>query len=297
MSDLPPLVCAIDDRYRTPLAVLMESMAAAHGPALGQLQLIVLHHGLSAESQSSIGRHAELLGLAVQLRTVPRPSARFPVSEWVSEAVYLRLSVGDAIRDHRVVLYLDVDLLVLDDIRDLLRSPLDGALFGAVRDAQHPVIGRGISLPGWRSLGIPAGRDYFNSGVLLLDLDRCRDADLFNRCRRFLNDYPQHARFWDQDALNWAADDRWLRLDRRWNTFPLSALSRVPEYENYAEDILPVRQLIADEETAAILHFAGPDKPWRPGFPDGEALATYQRFAQAAAARQGGQRNQHASIP
>jgi lipopolysaccharide biosynthesis glycosyltransferase len=93
----------------------------------------------------------------VQLRTVPRPPGRFPVSEWVSDAVYLRLSVGDAVPDHRVVLYLDVDLLVL-----------------------------------W---------------------------DLFNRCRHFLDKYPQHARFWDQDALNWAADDRWSRLDRRWNTF------------------------------------------------------------------------------
>jgi lipopolysaccharide biosynthesis glycosyltransferase len=285
MDLLPPVICAVDDRYSGTLCVLMESLAAVHGPAIADLRMIVLHDGLGDASRRLLRRQADALGLVFELRRVPPPPVGFPVSEWVSGAVYLRLSIGDAVTDHPVVLYLDADLLVLDDIRPLLRTTVSGHVFGAVRDAQHPVIGRGISLPGWRQLGLPAARDYFNSGVLLLNLERCRQADLFGRARAFLSEFPQYVRFWDQDALNVVADDGWLRLDRRWNTFPMTALSRVPEYENYAEDILPLRQLIADEDTAAILHYAGPDKPWRPGFPAGRALSTYQRFADAAAAR------------
>lgn len=284
-SALPPVVCAVDERYHGALCVLMESLAVAHGAAVAELRMIVLHQGLSAAGQRRIRRQAEDIGLPLELRVVPPPAARFPVSGWVSDAAYLRLFIGEAIPDHPAALYLDADVLVLDDLRGLLRTTMDGASLAAVRDPEHPLIGLGFSLPGWRELGLPADRDYFNSGVLLFDLERCRATDLFGRCRRFLVERPQHVRFWDQDALNWAVDDQWRRLDRRWNTFPISALSRLPEFDYHAEGVRPLRQLVADEDSAAILHYAGPVKPWQPGFPAGRALDTYRRFADLAAAR------------
>jgi lipopolysaccharide biosynthesis glycosyltransferase len=274
----PPLVCGVDERYTRPLCATMASIAEAHPRIADRPRLIVLHQRLAAAAQQRILGHADRIGLTVELRTVPPPAGRYPVSGWVSDAVYLRLSIAEAIPEEPVALYLDADTMVLDDFGPLLETNLDGALLAAVRDPQNPLIGRGIALPGWESLGLPAGREYFNSGVMLLDLVSCRRAGLFEKARAFLLDHPDSVRFWDQDALNWAADDAWMRLGRRWNTFALSPLAARAGFIHHAESVIPLRTLLAEEETAAVLHFAGPDKPWHDGYPAGSIRDAYRRF-------------------
>ena len=282
---LPPIVCGVDQRYLVALGALMASIAAAHPGTVSQLRLIVLHHGLGRADRAMIVRQAAQLGLAVQIRSVTDVADRYPVSGWVSVAVYLRLAIAQVLGGEPRVLYLDADTLVLDDLRPLLRHPLGGAALAAVRDPQNPTVGSGIALPGWQQLGLPHGRDYFNSGVLLLDLVACERDDLFGRAHRFLMDHPDQARLWDQDALNVAADDRWVRLDRRWNTFAFSGLSRLPGFLHERDGRrLPLPQLVADEDTAAVLHFAGPVKPWHDDYPPGIARDRYRHFLSMAPA-------------
>jgi lipopolysaccharide biosynthesis glycosyltransferase len=272
----PPIVCCVDDRYVLPLCVLMESLAAVSGHA--GLRMLVLHQGISRASQGRLAFHAGRLGLDLEARPV-EAAASAAASGWVSEAVYLRLEIGDVLGPCGTVLYLDADTLVLGDLRPLLAASLEGAPFGAVRDPQNPVVGGGIALPGWAELGLPRGRDYFNSGVMLLDLAACERTGLFTAARAFLADHPDHVRLWDQDALNVAAADQWRRLGRRWNTFALSPLAAEPGYQHDdAEPYSPLAMLLADEPGASILHFAGPAKPWREDYPPGQPGEVYRRF-------------------
>ncbi|MFV2084998.1 glycosyltransferase family 8 protein [Micromonospora sp. LOL_021] len=278
-APLPPIVCAIDDGYATPLQALMRSLAAAHPDAVGELHLLVVHHRLSQGSRTALTRVADELGLPIRLVAADGITAPGPVSGWVSPAVYLRLQLAELLDLDGVILYLDADVLAVADLRPLLRRPLHGAALAAVRDPRNPLVGGGIALPGWRRLGVPAGRDYFNSGVMLMDLGQCRRTGLFERAARFLADFPDEVRLWDQDALNVAADDQWLRLDRRWNTFVLSPLVDQPGFVHTdTEPVMPLAQLLDDEHTAAVLHFAGSDKPWLPGYPAGPALQRYRSF-------------------
>jgi lipopolysaccharide biosynthesis glycosyltransferase len=123
------------------------------------------------------------------------------------------------------------------------------------------------------------GRDYFNSGVLLLDLAGCAELGVFERAQRFLVEFPDEVSLWDQDALNVAVDDRWQRLDRCWNTFAMSALAAQQGFFHHTvEPVMPLRELFADEYTAAILHFAGPVKPWQEEFPPVPLRTLYRRF-------------------
>lgn len=263
-----PIVCAVDDRYVGPLCVLMQSLATAHGDAASDLRLVLMHRGLSDDGRGRVGRHAARLRLRVELREVPGSADPYPVSHWVTDAVYIRLGMGEIGLDSRVVLYLDADAIVLRDLRPLMETDLDGRPLAAVPDEQNPVLEGGRALPGWPDLGLPPTREYFNSGVMLIDLPECERRGLFAECRRFLGDMPQHVRFWDQDALNWAVRDDWLRLDRRWNTVPLWT---------------PEQQDVADEPDAAILHFAGPNKPWNFTYPHGNVRDLYQSFARLVA--------------
>ncbi|MCG5215486.1 glycosyltransferase family 8 protein [Streptosporangium soli] len=281
MTRLPPIVCGVDDGYVLPLRVMMESLAVAHDDCLDELRLFVLHSGLDDGLARLIRADARRLGLWLELRTVLAGRIRHPVSGWVSEAVYLRLAIGEALREETAVLYLDADVLVLGDLCPLLARELGGVPVAAVRDPQNPIIGQGIALPGWRELGLPAGREYFNSGVMLLDLAQCERLRLFEQARHFLTEHPESVTFWDQDALNWAVDDDWIRLERRWNTFALSSLSKREGFVHYAEPVSPLETLLADEGNAAVLHFAGPAKPWLPGYPAGVVHDLYLGFLHA----------------
>ncbi|MEU9168526.1 glycosyltransferase family 8 protein [Streptomyces sp. NPDC048420] len=280
---LPPIVCGVDDHYLLPLGIVMQSLAAAHLDDLADLRLIVLHEDLSAHGQDSLRRQADRLGLSMDLRQLPAPaSAGFPVSGWISGAVYLRLSIPELVDDARA-LYLDSDVLVLRSLRPLLRQDLHGFALAAVRDPQNPLLGGGIALPGWDRLGLDGAREYFNSGVMLLDLAACREQRLFEQARRFLHERPEHVRFWDQCALNWAADDQWLRLERTWNTFALSPLAAQPDFVHHAEPAMPLATLLEDEQTASIVHFAGPLKPWQANYPGGRLGDLYLRHMPAFA--------------
>ncbi|WP_173062019.1 glycosyltransferase family 8 protein [Phytohabitans houttuyneae] len=275
-----PIVCGIDDAYVVPLCALVASVAAAHPDPMTRPRMIVLHSGLNPSSCRALAMCGERLELELQLRRVPVDrGVRFPVTGWASRAVYLRLAIPQVVTDEPVVLYLDADTLVLGDLGPLLRQPLEGAPLAAVRDPQNPTVGAGIALPGCERIGVPAGREYFNSGVLLLDLVACAELGVFERARRFLVDWPDEVRLWDQDALNVAVDDRWRRLDRRWNTFAMSALVAQPGFFHHtAEPVMPLADLLADEYTAAVLHFAGPVKPWHDEFAVVPLRQLYRRF-------------------
>jgi UDP-D-galactose:(glucosyl)LPS alpha-1,3-D-galactosyltransferase len=279
-TGLPPIVCAIDDSYVEPLRTLMRSIAAAHGQAVGELRLIVLEQGLGSESAASILRDAESLGLPVEIRPIPDSDPDLPVGAWYSRAIYARMTIPDVIEDEPRALYLDVDILVLADLRPLLTRDLGEHPIGAARDPICPLIGHGPGMPGWKALGLPRGRAYFNSGVMLLDLARIRSSRLFERAREFLAEHPDKVHFFDQDALNYAADGGWHRIESRWNTFAMSP--RGPEYVHPAEDVNPLAELIEDEKSAAVIHFAGHKKPWQDNYPASGLRDLYRRFQPSA---------------
>jgi lipopolysaccharide biosynthesis glycosyltransferase len=283
-SALSALVVAIDDTYTKPLRTLIRSIGAVHGEATSQLRMIVLDQGLTAASRTAILAEAHAANLTATLRPAPAPDLRYPLPAHHSRAKYTRLCIPEVIDDEERVLYMDADTLVLSDLRPLLDLPMSGHFLGAVRSALVPLagyrgLGRGMGLlPDSLELGFPHDRQYFNSGVLLIDLAAAEHDGLFKAARRFLTEHPDKALYRDQDALNHAADDHWLRLEPRWNTIVISHHISRPGFVHHAEDVNPLAGLLADEHTAAILHFAGPGKPWQPSCPPGRPRELYRAF-------------------
>jgi lipopolysaccharide biosynthesis glycosyltransferase len=280
-EELPPVVFGVDDRYIGPLCVVLHSLAGAHPPPAAAPAVVVLHRGLDPDSCERLRFHADLLGLRIELRQVGDDAAYLPVSDWASDAVYLRLSIPQVLDDFPEVLYLDSDLLVVDDLRPLLCTPLDGAPLAAVRDALGPTLEYNRGLPGWRELGLTASKEYFNSGVLLLRPAACRS--LFADCRRFLCEHPENVKYWDQDGLNAVTgDDGWQRLDGRWNTFAVSGWTGNTAYQDPAQPIVPIAALAERERFAAILHYCGRFKPWYESYPPGPNRDRYRAVLKRA---------------
>jgi lipopolysaccharide biosynthesis glycosyltransferase len=145
---------------------------------------------------------------------------------------------------------LDADILVLDDLTALQKVELNGAAVGAVLDRVDSRIKAGDTL--WTSQ-LPCVADYFNAGVLLIDLERWREDRISERAFDYLSQHPRSPCS-DQDALNVACNGAWKQLDSRWN------------FQNdYKTQIILGS---ANVRQPAIVHFNGRLKPWQIGVLD-----------------------------
>jgi UDP-D-galactose:(glucosyl)LPS alpha-1,3-D-galactosyltransferase len=264
------IVLAADARYLRPLLTTVVSLAVGGGIGTRGVPIRVLTNDLGLAHRRGLHAVARELALDLEVIDVDPVDDRFPVSDWISSAAYLRLELVRACAEARRAIYLDCDLVAVGDLQPLLCAET-GPILAAVQDPGEPHVGQGEAIPGFEALGIPRGREYFNTGVMAIDVEAWRDEGIAERCKSFLVESPHHARYWDQDALNVVLEDRWCRLPPELNAFPVSAF---PEWFDE-----PTRTALRNtEDSALILHFTGPIKPWTDGFPDGRARRTYHRY-------------------
>lgn len=157
----------------------------------------------------------------------------------ISALYRLKLS---SLTDVDKVIYLDSDIVVLDDISKLWNYDIKDYLAGAVEDKYSDLMTCRAELKD--------GDIYFNSGVMLMNLKRFREENLeekiFNKLSEAENDYS------DQDVLNYICQNRVLYLPLRYNLMlttddPNAFPNRKDEYNEALENPF-------------ILHYS--IKPW-----------------------------------
>ncbi len=207
------IVVSTDERYAMPTAASVRSVIDSR--ASGEdLHVAVLGADLSERTELRLLHSWAAPGCAVSFTPVdlagfaglPTTSA---VGANVTAGVYARLLIGDLLpAGWDRVIYLDSDTITRHPLTELWTIDLRGNLLGAVRDDYVPT---------WRQLGLNPGLPYFNSGVMVIDLDAWRRTRLGERAMRYLVEHRGQIRLFDQDALNAAAAGRWWQLDTVWN--------------------------------------------------------------------------------
>ncbi len=128
----------------------------------------------------------------------------------VSKAALYRLSVADILPiDVKKVLYLDCDMVINGDIFNLWNTNIDNYQVAAVEDA--PLFTRHAKL------FMPPDSRYFNSGVLLINLEKWRTNNTALKIIEFLVKFPERRTYNDQDGLNAVLHSEWLRLPPVYN--------------------------------------------------------------------------------
>jgi lipopolysaccharide biosynthesis glycosyltransferase len=228
------IACAVDEPYAEMAGVMLRSLSIKGD--VRDMPVYLVGDGLGIEVVRDLHECATDLDFHfVDLAAMRAKISNLPAS-FYNPAIYIRLLLPDLIEGDGRILYLDSDILINGPIRDLLLTPLDGNIAAAVIDGGLPTIHAMANA----RLGRAENAPYFNSGVLMFDLQTWRAQGIGPHCIRTAetrNDY------WpDQDALNIVLDGKIKALDAKWNLFSTQPLPR---------EIC---------EMAHILHFI-PDKP------------------------------------
>lgn len=209
----------------------------------------LLHDGLKQERFADFEKlRNEFTGIAVSHYELSA-NARFnevcrnlPVDSRLHTVMYARLLIGTILpAGIERVIYLDCDTFVITPIERLLDQDMQDRPVAAVSDPVKQLMMMGRDMR--EKTGIfESAQDYFNSGVMLIDLPKFAAADIPSRIEQFKRDGILGKLYFDQDMLNLIFRDNWTRLPWRFNVTD-------PQLAHQAMDCF-------------ILHYTGRARPW-----------------------------------
>jgi len=158
--------------------------------------------------------------------------------DWSS---YGRLLIPDFV-ESSVALYLDSDLIVLVDVLELEKFEFEGKFLAAASGGKVKyALERNFLI---NTLGLSPELDYFNAGVLLMNLSQWREENVQAKWREIANKYPQDLLAVDQTLLNAVCRGEFAHLPMHFNNAWCPG------------DGAPA------DANQSILHFVGSPKPW-----------------------------------
>ena len=169
----------------------------------------------------------------------------------ISKAAYYRLMLSEILpASIHKVLYMDGDLIVRGSLASLWDTELTGYAVAAAVD------GLSGDIEIYNRLRIPIEKVYFNSGVMLVNLDYWREHAVINEFYDFIRTRAEDIALWDQDVLNYVFQDRKTLFPIKYN-LTSGFLFKTPRFDYWKNE----RELKEALKNPVVVHFAG-DKPW-----------------------------------
>lgn len=254
MNNQISIVFASDNNYAQHIAVVIASIMAK---TKEKVCFYVINDNISKDKIEKLRDTAVNFKTKIEFISVPEDKfSNVYLSGHVSKAAYFRLALADILpNDIEKVIYLDVDLLVYDDIKKMWQIDLKNLPLAAVPDYGIMASPR-LCKQKADVIGLPVGEKYFNSGVLVVNLKEWRKEDYTKQILEIINNnqFPHH----DQDALNKLFMHKWQALDLRWNIIPpvFNLFSKILLNSNFRKNAITARK------NPGIIHYAGRYKPW-----------------------------------
>ncbi len=157
----------------------------------------------------------------------------------ISVMTYARLLLGRILDNVDRVIYLDCDLLVLGSLKSLWNTDLEGNIIGAVKEPAPNEVDKHLLLP-----------DYFNAGVLLIDLREWRNKKIEEKCLNLDEEVMERTKLFDQSILNY--------VFRNGGIFSIHPkFNYCPAWKKFYDE-----PLFENGPAPVIVHFIGGLKPW-----------------------------------
>ena len=213
------------------------------------ITVYLLNHSLPRDRISGFERYLKKLG-GMSLSVIDMDPAifdGFPLGSYFSIEMYYRI-LAQFLLPESVdrILWLDADLIVLKDIGTFYYQSFDGMKYVVCPDNNTASWSYKNEIQKQR-LGIPDEHEYFNSGVMLMNLSLLRQETDTETILRKCLELKDELLYPDQDLLNALYVGQIKCADRKIYNNTISGRTRIPEEE---------------AERMAIFHYAGQNKPW-----------------------------------
>lgn len=218
-----------------------------------KLHFLIMHNGISEtqrEMTQTVAAAAEFTWIDMADFELPE----YKVSNHISRATLFRLGLEKLAPEAcQRLIYLDADLIVMDDLQDLWDFDLKGAAIGAVPDAY---LSSGIDdvHQHWRAWISEADAQYLNAGVMLIDMEQVRQTQSFSKALEKIALHGADLPYQDQDAINWIHHNNWIQIPTEWNVQRVHLLEIFEQH--FSQESMDATQ------RPKIVHFTGPEKPW-----------------------------------
>lgn len=271
-SQATVLALSINDFY-VPFASVMLQSIHEHMKPNEKYDIIIMNRDVSEVSKKGIRSiFKNMENVSVRFFNVSRYENQFKnlfLRGHFALETYFRLLLPNIMQDYKKVLYLDSDLVVVEDIAEIFNTDIEGYLLAACHDADTAGLYNGYA-PDKKQymdtiLKIKEPYQYFQAGVVLFNLEEFRKKYTIKEMLEFASSYPWQ--LLDQDVLNYLAQGNYKAIDMKWNVMTdwnririANIISRAPKY---LQD-----EYKAAHEAPSIIHYAGPDKPWHQPYSD-----------------------------
>lgn len=277
-----PIVISADNNYVPYVTVMLRSLIT-NASKNYKYDLIVLNSNITPDSKHALKQEfSNEQNLSIRFYNVAGmlDADSLYVRSHITIETYYRLLMRDIMKGFDKVLYLDSDLVVLDDISELYNTDLGDNYIGAVVDVDFAGCYKGAD-PSRKDyfvkkLKMDNPYHYFNAGVLVMNLAKFRE----HFTSRQLLDLAESREFLfqDQDVLNILCENHVHYLDMSWNVMMnwkdatscrIGTVRRAPHsmYQNYMNS----------RKNVKIAHFAGFQKPWN--IPDCDFAIYFWKYA------------------
>lgn len=229
-------ICIAADRnYKLPLVCLVNSIYK--NSSVQPCVIHVLYNDLSEKYRNKLVR--KYINTNISFDFIDMSEINFDFHgldmQYWTKTIFYRIMIPEIFQSLDRILYIDGDTLVLGNLSEMFNTKFpDNTDVAMVVDKYS-----------WKThifkLDI---KNYFNSGMILFDLNKCRENKFADKCVRWLHDNPDKAMFPDQDAINTICDGKILRLNNMYN-----------------KQFAPNDKIIL-EKNPVIIHFLSAVKPW-----------------------------------
>ncbi|NLY89452.1 MAG: glycosyltransferase family 8 protein [Firmicutes bacterium] len=264
------ILVTLNSNYIKPLKVMLWSLFFNNRGR--DFHVYLVHSSLTAQELDDLRQYINANGH--EFFAIKIPGGYFagaPVVKHYSQEMYYRLLAHRFLpEDLERVLYLDPDILVINPVNALYEMDLEGYLYAASYHKRALV--KGINMIRLKAYEM---EEYFNSGVLLMNLSlhrkKIREEEIFaylekNRNRLILP---------DQDLLNALYSKEIKKVDEVIYNYD----TRFYHYYRIQSGGRVNMDYIMDN--TVILHFCGKKKPWQEQY-TGEFHSLYKHYERLA---------------
>ncbi len=241
MRKTVPIFFACNDKYVPYLDVAIISLIS-HASDENDYKITVMKSDISEENQAILKKH-ETGNVSIDFYDVGEMlepvREKLPEMFYFSVAAYFRFFIETSFPQYDKVIYLDCDVILLNDIAKLYDTDVSGYLLAAAYEQntdRSPLFTNYVE----DIIGIPY-YTYFNSGVMVMNLKEFREFRVQERFLGMLTEYNFDCLAPDQEYLNVICHGRVKYLPTGWNKHSF------PE---------------APEGELNLCHFALSNKPW-----------------------------------